>query len=106
MKVAQLVEWFGLEVAAGSAGLEREVHAGYCGDLLSDVMANAPAGCIWLTVQGHVNIVAVAQLREMGAIVLTGDRDPDPDTVQRADLQGIPLLRRRRSSYELAGELY
>jgi predicted transcriptional regulator len=106
MKVVQLLEWFGLEVAAGAAGLDREVRGGYCGDLLSDVMANAPAGCVWLTVQGHMNIVAVALLREMAAVVLAGDRDPDPDTVQRADQEGIPLLRWRRSSYELAGELF
>ena len=106
MNVAQLVEWFGLEVKAGAAGREREVRGGYCGDLLSDVMANAPSGCIWLTVQGHMNIVAVALLREMAAVVLTGDRDPDPDTVQRADQEGIPLLKWGRSSYELAGELY
>jgi predicted transcriptional regulator len=106
MKVAQLAEWFGMETVAGGAGLEREVRGGYCGDLLSDVMANAPSGCIWLTVQGHVNIVAVALLREMAAVVLTGDREPDPDTVARADQEGIPLLTWRRSSYELAGELY
>jgi len=42
----------------------------------------------------------------LAAIVLTGDRDPDPDTVQRAEQEGIPLLKWRRSSYELAGELY
>ena len=106
MKVAQLVEWFGLEVKAGAAGRDREVRGGYCGDLLSDVMANAPSGCIWLTVQGHMNIVAVALLREMAAIVITGDRDPDPDAVERAEQEGIPLLKWGRSSYELAGELY
>ena len=67
-----------LEAAAGRNGLEREVNAGYCGDLLSDVMANAPVGCIWLTVQGHQNIVAVAVLREMAAVILTGDRLTGP----------------------------
>ena len=78
MKVAQLVEWFGLEIRAGAAGQEREVRGGYCGDLLSDVMANAPSGSIWLTVQGHLNIVAVALLREMAAVVLTGGPRPGP----------------------------
>jgi predicted transcriptional regulator len=106
MKVHQLAEWFGLEAAAGSSGLQREVTGGYCGDLLSDVMANAPAGCIWLTVQGHQNIVAVAVLRDAAAVVVTGGRAPDPDTLSKADREGIPILAWPRSSYELAGEMY
>jgi predicted transcriptional regulator len=106
MKVRQIMEWFQLEMAAGGNGLEREIHGGYCGDLLSDVMANAPAGCVWLTVQGHQNIVAVAVLREIAAVILTGDRAPDLDTLKRADQENIPILRWGRSAYELAGEMY
>jgi hypothetical protein len=106
MKVAQLAEWLKMEPAAGNTGLQREVRGGYCGDLLSDVMANAPPGCVWMTVQGHMNIVAVALLRDVAAIVLTGDRRPDAETVARADQEGIPLLTWRGSSYELAGELH
>jgi predicted transcriptional regulator len=106
MKVKQIMDWFQLGLAAGGNGLDREIHGGYCGDLLSDVMANAPAGCVWLTVQGHQNIVAVAVLREMAAVILTGDRLPDPDTVKRADQENIPVLQWNRSAYELAGEMY
>ena len=106
MKVKQLAEWFDLKVVAGANGLEREVIGGYCGDLLSDVMAHAPVGCIWLTVQGHANIVAVAVLREMAAVVLVGDREPDADALQKGDQESIPILRWPRSAYELAGELY
>ena len=47
-----------------------------CGDLLSDVMANAPDGCIWLTVQTHQNIVPVAVLHEMAAVFLPAARSP------------------------------
>ena len=83
MIVKELAEYYGLKVAAGAEGLDREVRRGYCGDLLSDVMANAPIGCVWLTVQGHQNIVAVALLREMAAVVLTGGREPEPQTVAR-----------------------
>jgi predicted transcriptional regulator len=106
MNVRQIRDWFQLEMVAGGNGLERKIHGGYCGDLLSDVMANAPVGCVWLTVQGHQNIVAVAVLREMAAVILTGDRSPDPDAMKRADQESIPLLRWGRSAYELAGELY
>jgi hypothetical protein len=63
MRVKDLVKKFNLPIAAGKNGLEREVKSGYCGDLLSEVIANAPEGCAWMTVQGHQNIVAVAVLR-------------------------------------------
>jgi predicted transcriptional regulator len=106
MIVKELAEHYGLKVAAGAEGLDREVSRGYCGDLLSDAMANAPIGCVWLTVQGHQNIIAVAVLREMAAIVLTGGRLPDEDTVLKANQEGIPILLWPDSAYELAGRLY
>ena len=106
MNVKELVERFNLQVAAGNQHLDREVKGGYCGDLLSDVMANAPIGCVWLTVQGHPNIVAVAVLREMAAVVLTGERSPDPETVGKSEQERIPILVWPGSAFELAGRLY
>jgi predicted transcriptional regulator len=99
----EFVERFNLHVAAGQKELQRQILGGYCGDLLSDVMANAPTGCIWLTVQSHQNIVNVAVLHEMAAIVLTGGRTPDPETIDRANQEGIPLLLWPDSAYNLAG---
>lgn len=106
MNVREMLERFGLQAATGDKGLEREIKGGYCGDLLSEIMANAPQGCVWLTVQGHQNIVAVAVLREMAAVVLTGDRAPDEETVRKADQEGIAILISAHSAYELAGRLY
>lgn len=106
MRVRELVESLKLKAIAGEQGLEREVKGGYCGDLLSDVMANAPVGCIWLTVQGHLNIVAVAVLREMAAVVITGSREPDEETVQKAGQEHLPILKWPRSAFELAGRLH
>ncbi len=106
MTVKDLAEKFDLKVAAGQSGLEREVMDGYCGDLLSEIMGNAPAGCAWMTVQGHQNIVAVAVLREMAAIVITGGQTPDDETVQKADQEGIPILQGSDSSFRLAGRLF
>jgi predicted transcriptional regulator len=105
MRVKELVEKLKLQVAAGANGLDREVTNGYCGDLLSDVMGKAPEGCVWLTVQGHQNIIAVAVLREMAAVVITGGHDPDADTIQKADTENIPLLLCPESSFKLAGLL-
>jgi predicted transcriptional regulator len=106
MNVRQLVQFFDLSVAAGDQQLDREVKGGYCGDLLSDVMAKAPFGCVWMTVQSHPNIVAVSVLREMAAVIITGGRAPDPDTVSKADQERIPILLWPGSAFELAGRLY
>jgi len=106
MTAKDLVGQFGLHVAAGENGLDRQVRGGFCGDLLSEVMANAPEGCIWMTVQGHQNIVAVAVLKEMAAIILTGGQIPDDETVQKAEQEGIPLLLCSESTYDIAGRLH
>ena len=106
MRVSDLVEKFDLSIAAGGNGLDRKVMDGYCGDLLSDVMGNAPAGCAWLTVQGHQNIVAVAVLREMAVIIITGGQQPDEETIQKAEQEGIPILLWSKSSYSLAGRIF
>ncbi len=106
MKVEDLVDKFGLTVVAGEAGLDKEVKNGHCGDLLSEVMGNAAVGCIWLTVQGHQNIVAVAVLREMVAIVITGGGKPDPETIDKAESEGIALLAYPGSAFDLTGKFY
>jgi len=104
--VKDLVARFGLQVAAGKKGLDRRVEDGYCGDLLSEIMANAPEDCIWLTIQGHQNIVAVAVLREMAGIIITGGQTPDDETLQKANQEGVPILLSPESAYQLAGRLY
>jgi predicted transcriptional regulator len=106
MQVKDIMDQFGLSVVAGEKGIEREVKGGYCGDLLSEIMANAPEGCVWLTIQGHQNIVAVAVLRDMAAIVISGGQTPDDETLQKANEEGIPILLWSNSSFELAGRLY
>lgn len=106
MRVAELIERFGLTVAAGESGLDRSIKGGYCGDLLSEIMANAPIGCVWLTIQVHQNIVAVAVLREMAAIILVGGNTPDEETKAKADAEGIPVLLSPQDSFSIAGKLY
>ncbi|MBW1720894.1 MAG: serine kinase [Deltaproteobacteria bacterium] len=106
MKARELIRLFELETAAGEKGLDREIEAGYCGDLLSDVMANAPRGAVWLTVQSHQNIVAVAVLREMAAVILVNGRPPDEETKAKAEEEGIPIFVTSRGAYEMAGLLY
>lgn len=106
MNVRDIQDLFHLDAATGETGLDREVKGGYCGDLLSDVMANAMEGQVWLTIQSHQNIVAVAVLREIAAIILVNGRLPDEDTKAKAKEEGLPILLSSSTSYQLAGRLY
>ena len=105
MNVKELVDHFNLHLAAGQNNLDRQIQSGYCGDLLSDVMANAPDGCIWLTVQTHQNIVPVAVLHEMAAVIITGGHEPDQETIEKANAEGIPILMWPNSAFDLAGQI-
>lgn len=106
MRVRELVERYGLEVEAGAAGLDREIAFGHCGDLLSEVIAHAGQGSVWITVQGHPNIMAVAVLRDLAAVVVAAGNRPDKETCAKADAEGIPLLSWKGNAFELAGKLY
>lgn len=102
MKISDLAEKLDIQPVAGQNGMDRPVQNGYCGDLLSEVMANTPEGSVWLTVQSHQNIVAIAVLKEMAAIILTSGIAPDAETLKKADEENIPLFTWPRSSFELA----
>ena len=106
MKVREIQKEFNLDLVAGEKGLDQDVIGGYCGDLLSDVMANSASGNIWLTIQSHKNILAVALLKEMSGIILVNGHQPDNETRVKADEEGIPILLSPASAYELAGALY
>jgi predicted transcriptional regulator len=104
--VSDIVKNFGLQTRAGRDRLLQEVTGGYASDLLSDVIAHSRKGNIWITIQTHPNIVAVATMKELSGIILTGGRAPDADTVQKAEEEGIPLLVSPLYTFELVGRLY
>jgi len=84
----------------------RQVTGAYCSDLLSDVMANAKEGDIWFTIQTHPNVVAVASLLNLSAVVITGGKEPDPETMDKAKQENLPLLVTKTGSFEAAGKIY
>lgn len=105
MKIKEVVEKLDLKVRTEGAGLDREVTGGYVSDLLSDVMGNSKEGNIWITLQIHQNIVAVATLKEIAAIVLIGGREPEEETVRKAEEEKVMILMSRMPAFELVGEL-
>jgi predicted transcriptional regulator len=106
MELREIVEALDLEVRAGRDKLNNDVRRGYVSDLLSDVIANSQANDIWVTLQVHQNIIAVASLRDLAGIVLTNGRQPQEDTVARATDEGIPLMVSTLPAFELVGRLY
>ncbi len=106
MTVFDIAKFLGLETRAGKDHLDGEVTGGYASDLLSDVIAHSRKGYLWITIQTHPNIVAVATMKELAGIILTGGREPDPETLQKAEEEGIPILVSRLFTFELVGRLY
>ena len=106
MTISDLIKPFGLIIDAGKDRLHEEVTGGHVGDLLSDVIAHSRKGNVWVTIQTHPNIVAVATMKELSGIILTGGRQPEAATIQRADQEGIPILTSSLFSFELVGKLY
>ena len=85
---------------------DTEVTAGYASDLLSDVLANAPEGGVLVTLQVHLNVVAVASHAELCAVVFTSGRAPDPEIVAKAMAEGLHLYATEADTFETVGRLF
>ena len=79
---------------------------GYSSDLLSCVMAGAKKGQLWITLQSHLNIVAIAALNEVAAVIITENARPDATSIARANEQGVILLSTSQPTYEINGQLW
>jgi len=78
----------------------------YASDLLSCVMAGATKRSVWITLQAHGNIVAVATLLDLSAIIITEGAQPESATIDKANEENVILLSTRLNTYQLAGRLW
>jgi len=106
MSIKDIVEKLGLKVISGKELLERKVTGAYVGDLLSDTLANSKKGNLWITIQIHQNIVAVASSKELSGIIIVNGRKPVEETIKKAKEEEIPLMISNLLSYEVTGRLY
>ena len=106
MIVSDIVKELNLTVLAGKNGLEREVSGGYVSDLLSDVMGNAEANQVWITLQTHKNVMAIASLKDLAAVILVKGLKPNGDMAEKSNEENIPVLGTSESTFELTGKLY
>jgi hypothetical protein len=106
MKLTELIQKLNLSVRSAKGSLEREVTGGYASDLLSDVLANSKEGNIWITLQIHQNIVGVASMKDLAGIILVNSREPESETLEKAEAEKVPIMVTEMPTFELIGMLY
>ena len=106
MRLKKVVEKFGLDVKCGADKLDQELSGGYASDLLSDVIANGKAGDLWITLQVHRNIVGVASMKDLLGIIIVNGRQPEEETIEKAQEEDIPIMVSDLPAFQLVGELY
>jgi len=106
MTLKDIVGKLEMRVETAEEGLQKEVTGGYVSDLLSDVMAQSKPGDLWVTLQAHPNIIAVATLKDLAGIVIVQGRKPDEETVVKAKSENFPILVSDLQAFEIVGRLY
>jgi hypothetical protein len=106
MTIQEMLQQVELEVKSASDHLDAEVTGGYSGDLISAMMANAKQDNVWVTWHIHPNIVAAAVIVKLAAIILVSGRQPEQETIQKAQQEDIPILVSKLPAFEVVGKLY
>lgn len=106
MTVEELAKACNLKVISGKDGLQNQVNDGYVADLLSDVMGNADSGQVWITLQTHKNVIAVASLKELAGVILVKNQQLDEDAMQQSNEDAIPVLSTEKPAFQITGEVY
>ena len=106
MKLKEIIEKLQLKALTGQDKLDVEVTGGYTSDLLSDVIANSKEGNLWITLQIHQNIIAVAKLKDLAGIIIVNNREPDEETLQKAKEENVLLLASEEMTFDVSGKLY
>ncbi len=83
-----------------------EIEGVYIGDLLSIVMSKAKKNYAWITIQTHINIVAVAELLELSCIIVVENMEVDDDTLNKAKELNIPIFKTSESAYQMACKMW
>lgn len=109
MKVKEMIEKLNLTLLTKDVSedaLYAEVEGGYASDLLSNAMGQAQPGMVWVTMQGHQNVVAVASLIGLSAVIVAGDGPVANDTLHKANLNDVVIAATEESAFDIVGKLY
>lgn len=106
MTPREIAEKLNMQIVVSGVSINNKITSGICSDLLSWVMAHGKKDSLWITIQTHVNTVAVASLLELSCIIISGGAQADPKTINKAKAEGVTLLSSDLTSFKLAGMLY
>ena len=99
MIVKDLIEKTNWVVLTKDIGLDNIIDGVFCGDLLSFVIGNSNSGNIWVTMQGHINAIGVACLKDLSAIILVKGAIIDDSTIDKAIKEGVVIINSGLSCY-------
>ena len=105
MTVNEVAQKLSLKEVCADENTDREVCGCYIGDLLSLVMSKAKSGDAWITIQGNVNVPAVATLTDCAMVIIAENMSLDSMALSRAQSEGIPVYATEKSAFEIACEI-
>jgi hypothetical protein len=106
MRLHELAEALELQELTAIADDGADITHGYASDLLSDVLAHAPEGGLLVTLQVHLNVIAVASHAGLRGVIFSCGRTPDADILERAAGEGLALFGSKADTFELVGRMY
>ena len=100
MHVSDLVQLTGGQVLTGKYE-DREILCGYTCDLLSHVMGKGQADMAWITVQTHMNVIAVAALLDFACVIIPEGLPVEETIVSKAAQEDVIIVACEQTAYEL-----
>ncbi len=100
MQVSDFVKLSGGKVLTGDYE-DREIVCGYTCDLLSHVMGKGQADMAWITVQAHMNVIAVAALLDFACVIIPEGLPVDETIISKAAQEDIIIISCEQTAYEL-----
>jgi hypothetical protein len=105
ISIREMIEKLNIEAVASARSLDRPIVGGYASDLLSCAMKGAKKDYVWVTLQSHLNVVAVASLIGLAGVLITEGNRPDQETLARAESEGVVLMVTPKTTFTIVGEL-
>lgn len=104
MKIQEIVDR--LELKSVTKIPDKDVSGVYISDMVSDIIANAKAGNLLVTIQIHNNVIAAANLVDIPAIIVTQGKVPTDDVVKMAEKAQIGIFSTMLTRWQVATKLY
>ncbi len=106
MTIEQIANKHGFATVTKCADTSRGIKSAYCCDLLSWVMSHGTADMALITIHTHMNVIAIAALLEMSCIIIPENIEIEESVINKADEEGICILKSQKSAYEISGLLF